>query len=166
MNELADQTSATTGLSVGHSDLRRQALQLISVHKPDFAQSGNLRIVALVLRLAGAGLLAWVGYIHWYLWHLGYQHIPTDGPFFLLDGIAGVALAVLLLAWPRPVVGLLSAGFVASTILGLLVSLTVGLFGFKESIHASYVVQALVLESIAVIVLLAWTVIAARATPR
>ena len=56
-------------------------------------------------------------------------------------------LAVALLAWPRPLIGLVSAGFIASTILALVISLTVGLFGFNESISANYVVEALVLES-------------------
>ena len=112
-------------------------------------------------------MLAWVGWVHWYLWHSGYKGIHIFGPFFLVDGIAGVALAVLLLAWPRPLAGLLSAGFVASTLLALLISLTVGLpGGFKEQIQASFVTQALVYESIAIVVLLAWTVIAARAVPR
>ena len=104
--------------------------------------------------------------MHWILWHVeGYHCIPTDCLFFLIDALAGVLLAVLLLAWPRPIAGLLSAGFTASTILALLISLTVGLFGFKEHIAASYVVLALVVESIALVVLLAWTVIAARALP-
>ena len=54
----------------------------------------------------------------------------------------------------------------ASTILALVISLSVGLFGFNESINANYVVEALVLESIAVVVLGAWTIIAARAVAR
>ena len=139
---------------------------LVSVRRPQLRQRGNLFVTAIILRLAGAGLLAWVGYIHWFLWHEGYRDIPTNGPFFLLDAIAGVLLAVAMLAWARPLTGLVSAGFVASTIAALLISLTVGLFGFNESIHASYVVEALVLESVAVVVLLAWTVIAARSVPR
>ncbi len=162
---MANRTS-TTSVSVGRADPMAWLTALISVRRPDLGGRGNLFLTALVLRLGGAGLLAWIGYIHWWLWHLGYQTIPTDGPFFLIDGIAGGLLAVVLLAWPRPLVGLLSAGFVASTILALVISLSVGLFGFQESIHASYVVQALVLESIAVLVLAAWTVIAAAAVAR
>lgn len=141
---------------------------LASVRKPEFRHRGNLFITALVLRLVGAGLLAWIGYIHWILWQKppggqGYQFIPTDGPFFLVDAIAGVVLAVVLLVWPRPLAGLVSAGFVAGTILALVISLTVGLFGFPESISANYVVLALVVESITLPILLAWTALAARA---
>lgn len=143
-------------------------LLLASVRRPELRQRRNLFVAALVLRLAGAGLLAWIGWVHYFLWSGsggGYHFIPTVGPFFLLDAIAGVVLAVLLLAWPRPLAGLLAAGFVGSTILALLISLWFGLFGFHERIGASYVVLALVSESIAVVILLAWTVIAARALP-
>ena len=127
--------------------------------RPAFESRGGMFAAALVLRLAGAGLLGWIGYVHWYLWHLGYRDIPTDGPFFLVDAIAAVALALLLLAWPRALAGLVSAGFVALTIVALVISLSVGLFGFRESISAAYVVESLVLESVAVLILTAWTVI-------
>jgi hypothetical protein len=58
------------------------------------------------------------------------------------------------------------AVFTAATILALVISLSVGLFGFRESISASYVVQSLVLESVAVIILLSWTAITAAAVMR
>jgi hypothetical protein len=144
-----------------------RAMSLASVRRPELRQRGNLFYLALVLQLGGAGLLAWIGWVHWVLWHVeGYHFIPNVGPFFLVDAIAGIVLALVLLLWPRPIVGLLSAGFVASTILALVISLTVGLFGFNEHIHANYVVLALVVESITVVVLLAWTVLAAWALPR
>ena len=55
------------------------------------------RAAALLLRLACAALLAWIGYIHLHLWLEGYRQIPTDGPLFLLDAVAGFALAAALL---------------------------------------------------------------------
>src|SRR5262252_5705338 len=117
-------------------------LSLFSVRRPELRQRGNLFYAALVLRLAGVGLLAWIGWVHWVLYHdEGYHFIPNVGPFFLLDAIAGIVLA-------------------------LVISLTVGLLGFNENIHANYVVLALVVESITVVVLLAWTVLAAWALPR
>jgi len=160
----ADSGRATrSGLTGGLSN----ALLLFSVGRPDLRQRGRLFDVALVLRIAAAALLGWIGWVHWVLWQQeGYKSIPTSGPFFLVDAIAAVLLAVLLLAWPRPLAGLVSAGFTASTLLALVISLTVGLFGFTESISAHYVVEALVLESVAVVILLAWTVIAASALPR
>lgn len=168
---MADSTSAKAATISrpfrGLSDI----LLLASPRRPELRQRGSMFAVALVLRLAGVGLLAWIGWVHWVLWMAppggqGYKFIPTDGPFFVIDAIAGVVLAVLLLAWPRPLAGLLGAGFTASTIGALVISLSVGLFGFHEHISAYYVVLALTVESIALVVLLAWTVIAAWALPR
>jgi hypothetical protein len=163
---MAQRTSTGGTSGTGPGGAMSNVLLLASIRRPELRQRGNLFVAALVLRLAGVGLLAWIGWVHWVLWHTeGYHFIPTDGPFFLVDAIAGVALAVLLLAWPRPLAGLLSAGFTASTILALVISLSVGLFGFHERIAANYVVLALVVESVAVVVLLAWTIIAAWAVP-
>jgi len=150
----------------GRGPLSDLAFGALSRRRPDLGRGTRLFVPALLLRLAGAGLLAWIGWVHWVLYHYeGYHFIPTDGPFFLIDAIAGVVLAVVLLAWPRPLAGLVSAGFTAGTILALLVALTVGLFGFPETLSAHYVVLALVVESVALLVLLAWTLLAARAVP-
>ena len=114
----------------------------------------------LLSRVAGAALLFWIGYVHLHLWQEGYRFIPTNGPFFLLDAVVAFALAAVLLVWPRPIVGVVSAAFTAGTIAALLVSLTVGLFGFHESITASFVVLSLVIESLAMIILATWTALA------
>jgi hypothetical protein len=116
--------------------------------RPPAPGSGAVRpAAALLLRLGCAALLAWIGYIHLHLWLEGYRHIPTNGPLFLLDAVAGFILAAALLAWPRPVAGLLAAGYTATTLGALLISLSVGLFGFQESISASYVTDAEILKS-------------------
>ena len=126
--------------------------------------SPGRRTAALLLRLACVALLAWIGYIHLHLWLEGYRQIPTDGPLFLLDAVAGFALAAILLVWPAPVAGLMAAGYTAATLGALLISLTVGLFGFRESISASYVVLSLTIEPITALALVAWTVLV-TATP-
>jgi hypothetical protein len=58
----------------------------------------------------------------------------------------------------RPLAGLLAACHTAATLGALLISLIEGLFGFRESISASHVVQSLVIEAIAVLALITWTV--------
>jgi hypothetical protein len=110
-------------------------------------------------------LLAWIGYIHLHLWQQGYRHIPTNGPLFLLDAAAGFVLAAVLLTWPRPLAGLLAVGYTAATLGALIISLSVGLFGFRESISASLVTQSLTIESITVLALLSWTAWAAATLP-
>ena len=135
--------------------------RLASPRRPSAPGRGGRWAAALLLRLGCAALLAWIGYIHLHLWLEGYRHIPTNGPLFLLDAIAGFALAVVLLAWPRPLAGLLAAGYTTATLGALLISLGVGLFGFRESISASYVTQSLAIEAITVLALLGWTVLVA-----
>jgi hypothetical protein len=158
--------SSITGRARSHSGRLAGALLLASPSRPDLTQRRGLSFAALALRVVAAGLLGWIGYIHWHLWQQGYRYLPTNGPLFLVDAIAAVVVAVLLLVWARPLTGLLAAGFTASTIGALVISLWVGLFGFHESIHASYVVESLVLESVVVIIVAAWTVIAATAVAR
>ena len=135
--------------------------QLASPRRPKMASRGGRRAVALLLRLGCMVLLAWIGYIHLHLWLGGYRQIPTNGPLFLLDAVAGFGLAAVLLVWPRPLAGLLAAGYSASTLGALIISLSVGLFGFRESISASFVVESLIIESITVLALISWTVLVA-----
>ncbi len=118
----------------------------------------------LLLRLTCVALLAWIGYVHLHLWLEGYRQIPTNGPLFLLDAVAAFLLAAILLLWSAPLAGLAAAGYTAATLGALLISLTVGLFGFRESISASYVTQSLAIETITIIALASWTILAA-ATP-
>jgi hypothetical protein len=138
--------------------------QLASPRKPRATGRGGM-VVALLLRLGCVALLAWIGYIHLHLWQEGYRHIPTNGPLFLLDAAAGFALAAVLLIWPRPLAGLLAAGYTCATLGALIISLTVGLFGFRESISASFVTESLTIESIAALSLISWTILVAALRP-
>jgi hypothetical protein len=130
------------------------------------SRSVALYLGTVVLRLAGAGLLIWVAAIHLDLWSQGYRQIPTNGPLFLADAIAGFALAAVLVVWPRALAGLLGTGYTALTLAALIISVNVGLFGFQESIDASFATEAILLESIGTVVLLAWSVIVLRAQPK
>jgi len=96
------------------------------------------------LRVTGAGLLAATAAIHLDLYLTGYRSIPTIGWLFLLQVITGFALALAVLIVPlvplkRPSadavdagVAAAAAGFALATLGGYLLSLWVGLFGFKE----------------------------------
>ena len=142
------------------SGLRR----LAAPRRATAAGRGGRWAAALLLRVGCVALLAWIGYIHLHLWLEGYRHISANGPLFLLDAVAGFILAAVVLAWPRPLAGLLAAGYTAATLGALLISLSVGLFGFRESISASYVVESLAIETITVLALITWTVLV-TATP-
>jgi hypothetical protein len=122
------------------------------------SQYGPSFLATLVLRLVGVGLLTWVAVIHLHLWTEGYRDIPTVGPLFLADAVGGFVLAAVLLVWPRPLAGLLGAGFMISTLGGLILSLNFSLFGFRESSGASFVTETIILESVGAVALLAWSV--------
>ena len=112
------------------------------------------RRAAITLGLVvGSALLASSGVIHLQLWATGYRTIPTIGPLFLLQGIAGVLLAVVLLLWRRLLLVVAGAGFLVATIGGLLVSVKFGLFGFMDTLAAPYAGLSVVLESAGAVVL-------------
>ena len=101
-------------------------------------------------RIIGAGLLAAMAGIHVYLWGDGYREIATIGLLFLLNGIGGGVLALAVLFTPNrwlPLVAGLSALFTLGTLLALIVSLTVGLFGIQEQLQTPYVVTTIVVEA-------------------
>jgi hypothetical protein len=106
-----------------------------------------------VLAFATGGLLlVWSSYLHFHLWrNLGYHHIPTIGPLFLLQSVAGLALGLFVIAVRRIWTAVLGAGFAASTMIGFLISVEHGLFGFKDSWSAPFAHQALAIEVAAVV---------------
>jgi hypothetical protein len=70
--------------------------------------------------IAGAGLVAASTAIHLHLWAIGYRTIPTIGPLFLFQGVAGAVLAVALVAWRRLIIAVAAAGFLLATVGGRL----------------------------------------------
>jgi predicted lipoprotein with Yx(FWY)xxD motif len=92
----------------------------------------GLNWLRLGLRVAGAGLLAVTGAIHLDLYLTGYRSIPVIGPLFLLQVIAAFGLAAAVLVSGSRLAAAAGAGFVLSTLGGYLLSVWIGLFGFKE----------------------------------
>ena len=105
---------------------------------------------ALILRVAGSGLLIATAAIHLDLYLTGYRTIPTIGWLFLLQVIAAFGLGLAVLAIPRRLVtaGRLAAaagaGFALATLGGYLLSVWIGLFGFKEVRTGAGIAAALV----------------------
>jgi hypothetical protein len=119
-------------------------------------------LVSTVLCLVGAVLLVVSSVIHIHLWSTGYRHIPTIGPLFILQGVVGIVLALVVGVTRRSGAALVGALFAASTIGGLLISVEVGLFGFKDSLSAPDATLSLVVESAALVVLAAAVLLGSR----
>jgi hypothetical protein len=107
--------------------------------------------------LLGAGLTAVMGLIHLRLWLDGYREIPVIGTLFMLNAIISGVLVAALLAVParlRSAAAITTALFTTGTLVGLILSLTIGLFGMHEILQAPLVVPTLVVEPAGVLVLL------------
>ena len=86
----------------------------------------------LALRLAGGGLLIAAGAIHLDLYLTGYRSIPTIGWLFLFQVIAAFVLGVAVLVSAARLAAAAGAVFSLATLSGYLLSLWIGLFGFRE----------------------------------
>jgi predicted lipoprotein with Yx(FWY)xxD motif len=95
----------------------------------------------VILRVVGSGLLIATAAIHLDLYLTGYRTIPTIGWLFLLQVIVAFGLGLAVLAIPlRPaavvpatrLAAAAGAGFALATLGGYLLSVWIGLFGFKE----------------------------------
>ena len=111
--------------------------------------SPAVRWTVNVLAWAGAVLVLLSGLIHLKLWiNGGYQGISVIGPLFLIQGIAGILIAVALGIFRRMWLILVGAGYCVATVAGLLISVNFGLFGFKDSLLVPYATSSMIEEFI------------------
>ncbi|TQN42010.1 hypothetical protein FHU33_1401 [Blastococcus colisei] len=118
-----------------------------------------------VLRIVGAALLIGIAVIHGYLWQAGYRGIDVIGPAFLLDTVLGILGALAVLLAPRrllPWAAAAGAALALGTLGALVLSTTVGLFGFVESVQAQLWWESFWVEVAATVVLTALAVLAWR----
>jgi predicted lipoprotein with Yx(FWY)xxD motif len=90
------------------------------------------RWLSLGLRLAGAGLLTATASIHLDLYLTGFRNIHIIGWLFLFQVIAAFGLAAVILLSGSRLVAAAGALFALSTLGGYLLSVWIGLFGFRE----------------------------------
>jgi hypothetical protein len=116
-----------------------------------------LDLAATAVFVLGGVLIVWSAFIHFHLWGEtdGYRSIPTIGPLFLLQSIAGLVVGIGVVAVRRLWAALIGIGFVVSTLVGFLLSVAVGLFGFKDSWLAPFAKEAFTVELLTVVVLIA-----------
>jgi len=141
----------------------RRAARLL-LRGPASLTAPAARWAVTALAVAGAGLLVWSGVIHLQLWSEGYRSISVIGPLFLVQGIASIVLAVALVAFRRLVLLAAGAALAAGTAVGLLLSASVGLFGYTESLAVPSAQTSLVVEftGAALLAVAAAIVLAAR----
>ena len=107
-----------------------------------------------MLTVTGAGFLVWSGVIHLILWKDGYKDVATIGPLFIVQGIAGIVIALAIVALRRLALLVIGAATGVATAGGLLISVNFGLFGLKESLATTYATLSLAVEFTAAFLLL------------
>lgn len=112
----------------------------------------------MTARRLGASMAVVSAIVHLYLWFDGVKDQGTVGALFVVNVLAGLVIAVLLLRWQHWVPLLLLAGFGASTLGAFLISVSVGLFGIQTG--WSWYAWLAAVSEIAAVVIAAW---AARA---
>jgi hypothetical protein len=104
----------------------------------------RLRIVGAVALLVSAG-------VHLYLWFDGVRH-QSVGPMFLVNVVAGVVIAVLLVRWEHWVPAFLTLGFGVATLGAFTIASTVGLLGVHTVWAGGSVWTAAIAEVVCIVV--------------
>jgi hypothetical protein len=102
------------------------------------------RIIAAIAVLVSA-------YVHLHEWTAGMRHVHVIGPLFVVNIVAGVVIAGLLLTWKHWLAPFLAAGFGASTLGGFALATTsAGLFGDHEKWQGGWIWLAAASEAVAI----------------
>jgi hypothetical protein len=103
--------------------------------------------------LIGTVLVAASGLIHVYLWADGYRNIATIGSLFFAQGMAGLVLAVVLVAYPRVWAAAVAVAYLVATAIAFALSATWGLFGFMDRLDAPWAGTSLIVECAGIVCL-------------
>jgi hypothetical protein len=109
-----------------------------------------------LLFICDAGLMIASGLIHLHLWDIAYRHVKTLDQLFLVQVVAALVFAVVLLVTRHLLVVGASLLLMAGTIVGFILARSVGIFGFKLTFTSGLANTVLIIE-IAAVVLLAIT---------
>ncbi len=118
-----------------------------------------------ITRLPAAVSLAVGGIIHLQLWLSGYRVIPYVGPFFIANVVVSALLALALVARSDSGVTVVAIIFSLASLVALVMSRTVGLFGFTEPAWTEQAVRATTAELTAVVALAIIFVVTHRPGP-
>ncbi|MGI9120423.1 MAG: hypothetical protein ACR2G7_09960 [Acidimicrobiales bacterium] len=106
-----------------------------------------------ITRLPAAVSLVVGGIIHLQLWLSGYRVIPYVGPFFIANVVVSALLALALVARNDSRVTVVAIIFSLASLVALVMSRTVGLFGFTEPAWTDQAVRATTAEFGAIVAL-------------
>src|SRR3954447_11460762 len=102
------------------------------------------------MRVLAAARVLVSGMVHFKLYFDWAHENDKVGPAFLLNAVAGLVIAVLLLSWRHWIPPFLAVGFGLATLAAFVTAATVGLFGVSEAWTGWAVWTAAVAELLAV----------------
>jgi hypothetical protein len=106
-------------------------------------------MVGWILRVVVAAALLGSAGVHYFLWTEGYPGIV--GPLFLLDAIAGLVLAIAVLAWRHWLPALGAAGFGALTLGAYVLAATVGFAGNHDQFNSQPEYWGVITEAVCIV---------------
>jgi hypothetical protein len=118
---------------------------------PAAARRGD--VVALGAVAAAAVLMVCSGLIHIHLWDIAYRHVATLGPLFLVQAVAAMVLALVLIVTRVVVVALACMTLMVGTMVGFVLAVSVGIFGFTLQIVTAWAYEALGAELLSTVLL-------------
>jgi hypothetical protein len=117
---------------------------------------GRLSGIGTAGFLLGGALLIGAGYIHFQLWgDKGYRHIPIIGPLFIMQSVSALILGLAAIFTRRLLIAIFGLGLAVLTVVGFLISVSHGVFGFQDSWLAPDAHLAFIVEATAAVVFLA-----------
>jgi hypothetical protein len=108
------------------------------------------RPIPLTLMVLTAIAVAASGAIHLYLWDIAYRHVATLGPLFLVQAFSAFVVALAIIATRKAVVLALAFALMIGTLLGFVLVLTTGLFGFHLGFVSGWAYLTMGAECLAV----------------
>jgi hypothetical protein len=105
----------------------------------------------MLVRIIAAAAVLVSAAVHLRLWFDGFSNDHVVGPAFMVNGIAGIVIAGLLLLWRHWLPLFLAFGFGVATLGAFVLATTVGFFGTHESWTGNYVWAAAVSEAVAIV---------------
>jgi hypothetical protein len=103
-----------------------------------------MRLLAAVAVLVSAG-------VHLRLWSTGFKDLHVVGPAFMVNAVAGIVIAVMLVTWRRWLPGFLTLGFGVATLGAFVIATTAGLYGVHERWVGGYVWAGAISEAVAIL---------------
>ncbi|EHR60799.1 hypothetical protein SaccyDRAFT_1905 [Saccharomonospora cyanea NA-134] len=108
-------------------------------------------MIGWTLRVLVAGGLLGSAWVHWVVWQDWAADVGVVGPLFLVNVVAGVGLAVAVLAWRHPLAAAGAVAFGLVTLAAYVLSLTVGFFGVREQFATQEELWGVVTEVVCVV---------------